>query len=444
MKSLDRQIGLFSAALIVVGGIIGSGIFFTPAATAAALPSAAWVVFVWALGGAVALAGALTYAELGAMLPEAGGAYVYIREAFGPLPAFLSAWMNAGLISSGAIAAVAMGFAGYLGRFVPLDVVGGRIGVASITIIALTATNILGIRPGVALQNVLTIAKIAALAGLIVGGIVLFAGGAGVAAPQAAAPVAPSLARGFASAFVAVLFTVGGWQQMNMIAGEIRDPARNIPRALAIGIAIVIAIYLGVTGSYLAALGRDGLAVSVAPATDTAARVGGAVAATAMTVAAMLSILGFVNVALLTNARVVFALGSDVPALRAAGRVHGRFGSPWVALVMLGGWSLALLLTTRGNIGTLLGGVVFADWIFFVLGAASVFRLRALLPNAERPYRALGYPWLPAFFVAAGVVGITSAYVSELKMSLFGTGLLALGALVWLAARRARRRTTAR
>jgi len=433
--ALKRELGLFSAALIVVGGIIGSGIFFTPAATAAALPSAQWVVFVWALGGLVALAGALTYAELGAMLPEAGGAYVYIREAFGPLPAFLSAWMNAGLISSGAIAAVAMGFAGYLGRFVALTAVGGPIGVAAITIVALTATNILGIRPGVAVQNVLTVAKIAALAGLIVGGIVLVWGGAGVASAPAAVPAAPPLARGFASAFVAVLFTIGGWQQMNMIAGEIRDPARNIPRALAIGIGIVIAVYLGVTGTYLAALGRDGLAASAAPAADTAARFGGAAAATAITVAAMLSILGFVNVALLTNARVVFALGSDVPLLRAAGRVHARFGSPWVALVMLGGWSLALLLAARGSIGTLLGGVVFADWIFFALGAASVFRLRALRPDAVRPYRALGYPWLPAFFVAAGLVGIISAYVSELKMSLFGTALLAVGALVWLGAR---------
>lgn len=433
---LQRQLGLFSAALVVVGGIIGSGIFFTPAATAAALPSAWWVVAVWALGGVVALAGALTYAELGAMLPEAGGAYVYIREAFGPLPAFLSAWMNAGLISSGAIAAVAMGFAGYLGRFVALDAVGGPIGAAAITIVVLTATNMLGIKPGVAVQNVLTITKIAALAGLIVGGVVLVLGPASVPTLVEAAPTAPPLARGFASAFVAVLFTIGGWQQMNMIAGEIRDPARNIPRALAIGIGIVIAVYLGVTGAYLGALGRDGLAASAAPAADTAARLGGAAAASAITVAAMLSILGFVNVALLTNARVVYALGADVPALRAAGLVHRRFGSPWVALLILGGWSLTLLFAARGSIGTLLGGVVFADWIFFALGAASVFRLRALRPTVERPYRALGYPWLPAFFVAAGMVGIISAYVSELKMSLFGTAMLVVGAGIWKAARK--------
>lgn len=436
--ALKRELGLFSAALVVVGGIIGSGIFFTPAATAAALPSGVWVLGVWALGGVVALAGALTYAELGAMLPEAGGAYVYIREAFGPLAAFLSAWMNLALISTGAIAAVAMGFAGYLARFVPLDAVGGPIGVASLTIIVFTVTNVLGVKPGVAVQNVLTIAKIAALAGLMAGGLVLAFGptASGVAAPAVSAPVPLPLARGFATAFVAVLFTIGGWQQMNMIAGEIRDPARNIPRALGIGIGIVIAVYLGVTGAYLGALGRDGLAASLAPAADTAARIGGPAAATAITVAAMLSILGFVNVALLTNARVVFALGADVPLLQAAGRVHGRFATPHVALLLLGGWSLALLIGTRGNIGTLLSGVVFADWIFFALGAACVFRLRRLMPAAARPYRALGYPWLPAFFVMAGVVGIVSAYVSALRMSLFGTALLAVGAAVWVGARR--------
>lgn len=437
MPPLRRELGLFSAALVVVGGIIGSGIFFTPATTAAALPSGAWVFFVWALGGVVALAGALTYAELGAMLPEAGGSYVYIREAFGELPAFLCVWMTAGLIASGAIAAVAMGFAGYLSRFVALDALGGPLGVAAITIVALTITNYLGVRPGVAVQNVLTIAKIAALGALVVGGILLVAG-PHVTPVAVAAPEAPPLASGLATAFVAVLFTIGGWQQMNMIAGEIKDPARNIPRALGIGIGIVIAVYLGVTGAYLGALGRDGLAASAAPAADTAARLAGAGAATAITVAAMLSILGFVSVALLTNARMVFALGSDSPVLRVFARVHPRFGSPHIALTVLGGWSLALLFATRGNIGTLLSGVVFADWIFFSLGAACVFRLRRTRPHAERPYRALGYPWLPAFFVASGMVGIVSAYVSALRMSLFGTGLLLAGAGVWLATERGR------
>ncbi len=428
MTTLRRELGLFSAALLVVGGIIGSGIFFTPAETARALPTAGWVLGVWTLGGVVALAGALTYAELGAMMPEAGGAYVYVREAFGRLPAFLLGWMTLLMIASGAIAAVAMGFAGYLERFVPLDVVGGRIGVAALTIVLLTVTNYLGVKPGTVTANVFTLSKIFALAALIVVGAFVVVG---APEPVAVAPVAPPLASGFAAAFVAVLFTIGGWQQTNMVAGEIRDPARTLPRALFIGIAIVIAIYLGANLVYLKALGRDGVATSQAVAADAAQRFVGTKGATAITIAAMLSIFGFVNVALLTNARVLYALGKDGAFVASAAKVHPRFGSPHVALLMLGGWSLVLLFATRGQIGTLLSGVVFADWIFFGLGAASVFVLRRTRPELPRPYRVLGYPWMPAFFVACAVVGIVSAYVSALQMSLVGTAMLAVGVVVY-------------
>jgi APA family basic amino acid/polyamine antiporter len=428
LSELRRELGLFSAALLVVGGIIGSGIFFTPAETARALPSAAWVLGVWAAGGLVALAGALTYAELGAMMPEAGGGYVYVREAFGRLPAFLLGWMTLLMIASGAIAAVAMGFAGYLERFIPIGIVGGRLGVAAITIVTLTVTNYLGVKPGTVTANVFTIAKIAALAALIAIGLALNPGIAPLTAP---APIAPPLASGVAAAFVAVLFTIGGWQQTNMVAGEIRDPARTLPRALAVGIGIVIAVYLGANIVYLKTLGRDGLALSSAVAADTAGRLLGPSGATAITVAAMLSIFGFVNVALLTNARVLFALGQDGAFLASAGKVHPKFGSPHIALMMLGGWSLVLLFATSGRIGTLLSGVVFADWVFFGLGAASVFVLRRTRPELPRPYRVLGYPWLPAFFVFSAAIGIVSAFVSALAMSLVGTGMLLAGALLY-------------
>ncbi len=428
MTELRRELGLFSAALLVVGGIIGSGIFFTPAETARALPTSGWVLAVWTLGGAVALAGALTYAELGAMMPEAGGGYVYVREAFGRLPAFLLGWMTLLMIASGAIAAVAMGFAGYLERFVPIGAVGGRLGVAAITIITLTVTNYLGVKPGTVTANIFTLAKIAALGALIAIGLIVHP----AAAPLAqAAPVPPPLAHGVAAAFVAVLFTIGGWQQTNMVAGEIRDPGRTLPKALALGIGIVIVVYLGANVVYLETLGRDGLALSTAVAADTASRLIGPAGATAITVAAMLSIFGFVNVALLTNARVLFALGQDGAFLPSAGKVHPRFGSPHVALVMLGGWSLVLLFATQGTIGTLLSGVVFADWVFFGLGAASVFVLRRTRPGMHRPYRVPGYPWLPAFFVLSAAVGIISAYVSALRMSLVGTGMLVTGAVVY-------------
>ncbi|HUO51223.1 MAG TPA: amino acid permease [Gemmatimonadaceae bacterium] len=436
---LRRELGVFSASMMVVGGIIGSGIFFTPAVSARALPSAGWVLAVWAAGGVVALAGALTYAELGTMLPDAGGPYVYLREAFGPFIAFLYGWMALVLIASGAIAAVALGFAGYLERFVDLAPAGGRMGTAALTILLLSLVNYLGVKPGAVVQNVLTVAKVLALAALIVGGLVLW----GRVAPPAAVPGAPAprtpLIAALGAAFVPVLFTIGGWQQMNMAAGEVRDPARTIPRALVTGVALVIAIYLGANVVYLHALGRDGLALSNAAAADAATRIFGPAGGTFIALSAMISIFGFTSVAILSNSRIVYAMAADGVFLRAAGRVHPRFGSPHVAILLLAAWSLVLLFGARGDLGTLLDGVVFADWIFFGLGAASVFVLRRTRPDAERPYRVRGYPWLPAFFVAAAVGGVASAVLAAPTVSLIGAGLLAAGAGAYALGARARR-----
>lgn len=433
---LRREIGVISATLLVVGGIIGSGIFFTPAEVARALPSGGWILAVWTLGGLVALAGALTYAELGAMMPDAGGPYVYIREAFGGLAAFLYGWMVLATIGTGALAAVAMGFAGYVARFVDVAPLGGQVGVAALTIASLTALNYFGIKPGTAVQNLLTVTKVVALGAIIVGGLLLI--GRLHPAAVADAPAAPSLGKGFAAAFVAVLFTIGGWQQLNMVAGEIRRPATVIPRALMLGIAIVIACYLGANGSYLLALGRDGLAASRAVAADTASAMVGPTGATVIVVAAMLSILGFVNVVILASPRIFYAMARDGVFFEKVASIHPRYGSPHVAVLLMGGWAIVLLLLTGGEIGALLSGVVFADWIFFGLGAASVFVLRRTRPDADRPYAATGYPVVPAFFVAAAIVGIVSSFVATPKASLLGVALLVAGTIVYWQFRRRR------
>jgi APA family basic amino acid/polyamine antiporter len=329
-------------------------------------------------------------------------------------------------ISTGALAAVAMGFAGYAARYVDLSPVGGQVGLAALTIVVLGATNYAGIRPGAAVQNVLTVAKILALGGLIVAGFVLWSRVS--PEPVAGAPPArESLTAGFAAAFVAVLFTIGGWQQMNMVAGEIRNPERTIPRALALGIAVVIAIYLGANAVYLHTLGRDGLAASGAVAADTAARLVGPTGANLITLGAMLSILGFVNVVLLGNSRIPYAMARDGLFIRAAARIHPRFGTPHVAIAIMVVWSLLLLLGSRGDLNNLLSGVVFADWIFFGLGGACVFVLRRRFPDAARPYRALGYPIVPGLFVVAAMVGVLSAFLSSPRTSFFGTGLLVAG-----------------
>jgi APA family basic amino acid/polyamine antiporter len=428
---LRRELGLASASLLVVGGIIGSGIFFTPAEVSRALPTSTWILGIWVIGGVVAMAGALTFAELGAMLPEAGGPYVYIREAFGSMMAFLHGWMILLLIASGAIAAVALSFGNYLGRFIDVAPVGGPMGVAIITIVAVTALNVLGIKTGTIAANVFTVSKLAALTAIIVLGLSITPE---IAAAPTQSPAAPPLFVGLSAAFVAVLFTIGGWQQTNMVAGDIRDPARNLPRALIIGVAIVIVVYLGANAAYLHVLGRDGLAASSTVAADTMQRLLGEGAARAITAGVMLSIFGFVNVALLTNARVIFALGRDGILFASAGRVHPRFGSPHVALVMLGAWSIVLLVATRGgnSLGQLLSGVVFADWIFFGLAAAAVLRLRKSRPDLARPYRVAAYPWLPLAFVLCAAVGIASAWISAPKMSLAGTAMLTVGAGLYM------------
>jgi APA family basic amino acid/polyamine antiporter len=396
------------------------------------------VLAVWVVGGVLALAGALTYAELGAMMPDAGGAYVYIRAAFGALPAFLCGWMTLASIASGATAAVAMAFAGYLGRFVDLAPVGGALPVAVATIALVGLTNWFGVRPGVTVQNLCTVAKVSAIAALVVGGALAWRT-LGAPPPVPTAPAAPPPAAGLATAFVAVLFTIGGWQQMNMVAGEVRDPGRTIPRALAAGIAVVIACYLGVTAVALRALGRDGLAVSAGMAADTAARIAGDGGAVAVTVAVMVSIFGFLNVVILATPRMFFAMAQDGVFFAGAARVHPRWGSPHWSIAILCGWSIALLLITRGEIGALLSGVVFADWIFFGLGAASVFVLRRRLPGAERPYRVPGYPVLPGFFVLAAGAGVVSAVLAAPRMSALGLLLLAVGVGAFAAFRRAGR-----
>ncbi|MFN2397585.1 MAG: APC family permease [Gemmatimonadaceae bacterium] len=432
---LRRGLGLLSATMIVLGGIIGGGIFFTPSVVAQALPSGGWILAIWMFGGLVALAGALTYAELGAMLPGSGGAYVYIREAFGHLAAFLYGWMLLASIATGAAAAVSVAFAEYVGRFADISRLGGSSVLATVTIAVLTVTNYVGLRPGAAVQNGLTLSKIFALLALIVGGIAVWSrlGDApyAIAAP-AIVPTPPHIAAGLAAAFVPVLFSIGGWQNVNMVAGEVRDPARLLPRALTIGIIIVITCYLGANAIYLRALGRDGLAASTAVAADTAVRLVGPVGATLITLAAMLSILGIVNVILLATPRVFYAMARDGTFLTSCAKIHPRFGTPHVAIAFTGAWSIALLWLAGGKIGELLSGVVFADWIFFGLGAASALVLRRTQPGAPRPYRVLGYPIVPAFFVLSAVAAVVSAVAASPAASARGALLLVLGALLFM------------
>jgi len=427
---LHRELGLLSATMIVVGGIIGGGIFFTPAQVARTLPTGGWVLAIWMIGGFIALAGALTFAELGAMLPDAGGPFVYIRRAFGEMAAFVYGWMILTTIASGAAAAVALAFANYVARFFDLAPVGGTTAVAVAVLLILTATNYRGLRLGAAVQNTLVMSKLVALGALILGVIILWNR---IPAPQpiVSTEKLPPLMTGLAAAFVPVLFSVGGWENLNMVAGEVRDPAKLIPRALALGIAIIMVCYLGVNVAYLHVLGRDGMAASSSVAADTAIRMVGALGGTLITIAAMISILGLVNVVLLATPRIFYAMSREGLFYPAASRIHPRFGTPHVSIAMLGLWSVAILLLAQSRLDWLLNGEVFADWIFFGLSAASVFVFRRTMAEQPRPYRAWGYPLVPLFFVAASGVAVLSAVVSAPIPSAFGAASALVGVAVY-------------
>jgi APA family basic amino acid/polyamine antiporter len=419
---LRREIGLFDATMIVVSGIIGGGIFFTPATVAQHLPHATWIIGVWIAGAVVAFAGALTFAELGSRFPHAGGHYIYIRDAFGGLPAFLYGWMLLLIIATGALASLALAFAGYVNAFIPMSPMQQRLFGAA-TIVLLSVINILGVKPGTRTTTLLTIIKIGGLGVLIVWGLVV-----PHARVQSTILEPTSLLAGFAAALVPVSFSYGGWQQLNFVAGEVKDAQRKVPSALAFGVGIVALVYIGANLVYLRALEPSGMAQSNAIAQSTAQVLFGDVAARAITVLIAVSILAFSNVVVMVTPRVFYAMSRDGVFLDALAEIHPRFNTPAKAIALQGVWAIALVML--GSIGALVNGVVFADWIFFGLGAASLFVFRGRRAGHET-FRTPGYPFVPAFFVLAAVVAVGSAVFTYPRESVIGVAMLGVGAMFY-------------
>jgi APA family basic amino acid/polyamine antiporter len=426
-SELPRQIGRLDATMIVISGIIGGGIFFTPATVAQRLPYASWIFAAWIAGAIVAYAGALTFAELGSRFPQAGGHYVYIRDAFGRLPAFLYGWMLLLIIATGALASLALSFAHYVSAFVPMSGLTERL-LGAATIAALSVINILGVKPGTRTTNVLTIIKVAALGALIVIGL-------GVPHTQTLGivmdgPHGAGLMAAFGAALVPIFFSYGGWQQLNFVAGEIEEPRRGVPAALALGVGTVALIYIGANAVYLRALGPVGMAESNAIAQAAAQVLFGEFGERAITVLIAISILAFSNVVVMVTPRVFYTLARDGVFLTGLADLHSRFRTPARAIVLQGAWAILLVLV--GSIGSLVNGVVFADWIFFGLGAASLFVFRRRASGDAAAYRVPGYPLVPAFFVIAAVIAVASAFASYPIESLIGVGALALGTVLFL------------
>jgi basic amino acid/polyamine antiporter, APA family len=443
MTTYARRLGLFSATLAVVGGIIGGGIFRTPAAVAERVASPRLALGAWALGGVIALLGAFCYGELGRRLPHAGGGYVYLREAWGPLPAFLYGWALLLVIATGAIAAVAVTFADYALALAGLDHTSAA-PVAAGAIVLLAGVNYLGVTPGAVTVNLLTLLKLGALAVLIVAGLAC-------ALPAMPAPTLPTaeaaaparhwlLATG--AALVPILFTYGGWQQTNFIAEEIVAPERTLPRALVGGVLVVAAVYLLGNLAYLRVLGPERLARSTAPAADTMRAVLGPGGGTFIAAGIAVSTFGFLDLVILVTPRVFQAMAADGSFFPRLAHLHPRYRTPSAAIVLEAGWAIVLALT--GTFAQLVDYVAFADWIFFGLTVAGLYRLRARDAPLERRagassgFRAPGYPWTPAVFVAAALLVVISSIVASPRNGATGAGLLLLGIPVYLWWRRPR------
>lgn len=427
MTSYARRLGLFSGTMAVIGGIVGAGIFRTPAAVAQRVGSPALVLTAWVLGGVIALIGAFCFGELGQRRPKAGGGYVYLRDAWGPLPAFLYGWALLLVIATGAMAAVAVTFAGYALALAHLpDRLSVPVGIGAIAF--LSAINYLGVRPGAITQNIFTVLKLAALAALVVVGLTAALPARPTLAP--AAPIGWAAASSLGAALVPILFTYGGWQQTNFIAEEIIDPEKNLPRALLLGVTVVVVLYLLANLAYLRVLGLAGLAASTAPAADVMRRLLGPVGGRLIAAGIAVSTFGFLNLVILVTPRVLQTMAADGVFLPQLARLHPTHRTPAAAILFQAAW--AIILTLSGTFGQLVDYVAFGDWIFFGLTVAGLFKLRSRgEPDAPGSFRVPGYPWTPALFVAAAGYVVVSSVLAHPLNALLGAGLLGLGLPVY-------------
>jgi APA family basic amino acid/polyamine antiporter len=433
-----RALGPFDATMVVIGGIVGSGIFINPYLVARTLDSSVLVLAAWVTGGAIALAGAFAYAELGGVMPKAGGQYVYLRDGWHPLAGFLYGWALLLVIESGAIAAVAITFATYALRLVGRsDVAPVPLAVAAITLLSIV--NYFGVKPGSRVLNVLVVLKVAALAVLIAAGAVGPPTGGWLSAARTAAPSSPGTLLAFGAAMVPILFAYGGWQNANYLAEEIDDPERNLPLSLMIGTTIVVLIYVSVNVVYLRALGLEGLAETATPASRAAGMMFASVGDRFVTAAIAVSTFGFLDLAILAPTRVYYAMAADGVFLPALARLHPRYRSPWVAIVLQSVWSCVLALT--GRYEQLLNYVVFADWIFFGLTVGTVLVFRRARPLHQRPpgaFRCPGYPIVPLAFCVVAAAVVASVVRADPVSAFRGAALLGAGVPVFFWFTRAR------
>jgi APA family basic amino acid/polyamine antiporter len=422
-------LGLRDLILIVIGTVIGSGIFLVPGGVLRqAGGQAGPALLVWVVGGALSLLGALAYGELGAMNPAAGGLYVYLRDAFGPLTAFLYGWTFFVVIATGSAATLAVASTSYLQQFVTLGPIAQKLAaVALLGIVA--AINVRSTRRSADVQNWSTAIKVGAL--LIMSLTLVVSHGAPATAvsfwPES---VTPALVSGMGLGMIGVLWAYEGWQYVTFSAGEAIDPQRTFPRAIVVGTASLIGIYLFANVGYLAALGTEGVAGSDRVAAEAVGAIVGPGAAKLIAAAILVSIFSATNGITISAPRVYYAMARDGLFFRKLADVHPRYGTPAVSIVSGTLW--AMVLAATGTFEQLLTYVVFVGWIFYALGAACVFVLRRTRPEAERPFRVPGYPWTPLLFIVAAVALVLNTIATQPGRAAIGIGVVLLGLPVYL------------
>jgi APA family basic amino acid/polyamine antiporter len=417
---LARRLGLFDATMVVMGGIIGSGIFMNPAIVARQVHTPFLVLGTWVLGGLFALTAAFIWAELATRRPEVGGQYAYLREAFHPVVAFVYGWVLLLVIQTGGMAAVAVTFSRYFVDSTKLPI--SYPIMAAIVLAILTIINCIGVRAGATLQSGLMVLKIVALVGLVCCGLFL-----GHAAPSPGGfldrPASLGLLTAFGVALVPVIFSYGGWQTATFVAGEIKEPRKNLPRGLILGVIGVVVLYLAANVVYLRVLGVAGLAISSAPASDAMGTVLGDFGARAIAAAIAISTIGFLSQSMLTAPRVYFAMANDGLFFKSVGAVHPRTRAPIVAIAVQG--LLAIVLALQGDYGSLLDYVVSVDAIFFGLTACCVFML------SKRPW-VPGHPFTTVIFIAVCWLIAGNTVYQNPRNTLVGIGIMLAGIPVYL------------
>ena len=421
---LARVLTLLDATMINAGGIIGSGIFMVPATIALLTGSTSLILAVWVFGGLISLFGALSVAELGAAMPRAGGQFVYLNEAYGPVWGYLYGWSCVAVINTASIAAVGVAFSEYLSFFFPLSTMGIK-SVAILSVILLTIINILDVKSGARVQNIFTLLKIGAILGIISLGLVMDGGSAENIQPFYPDQPLPALVGPLGLAMVSVLWTYDGWIFITYVAGEVKNPGRNIPLSLVFCMLIVISIYLLINFVFTYTLGIGAMGTSTLVASDSASIFLGEKGVALVSIIILISLLGANNGFILTSARVNYAMARDKLFFRQAAKVHPRFKSPANALVFQAMW--ASVLTFSGTYNQLITYIIFASWIFYAMSCAAVIILRKKRPEMKRPYKTPGYPYIPIIFILFAVFLTFNTILEAPRDAAVGAGIILAG-----------------